>query len=150
MVLQWSSHLDPNDGVMIDISPKTLGNSPEMPNDISGYNNFYDYMNGGHQEDGYSVNPCCRAAIYPQLVKRGDYAGTGWVFGPMDRTRNASGTLVYHPELREWPPAVWKEIQGSGAVVDDLEWDVKTYFILGGAMHDVAVSTWESRGITTA
>ena len=29
---------------------------------------------------------------------------------------------------------------GQGDVLSDLEWDVKSYFILGGVMHDVAVS----------
>ncbi len=31
---------------------------------------------------------------------------------------------------------------GIGPELDDLEWDVKSYLALGGAMHDVAVSVW--------
>jgi hypothetical protein len=30
--------------------------------------------------------------------------------------------------------------------LDDLEWDVKVYFTLGGAMHDCAVSAWGVKG----
>ena len=147
MVLQWSSHLDPNDGVMIDISPKTLGNSPEMPNDISGYNNFYDYMNGGHQEDGYLVNPVTGQPYTPQLVKRGDYArvlAEFWADGPDSETPPGHWFTILNYVSDH--PLFEKKYRGSGAVVDDLEWDVKTYFILGGAMHDVAVSTWGIKG----
>ena len=34
-------------------------------------------------------------------------------------------------------------------VLNDLEWDVKAYFTLGGAVHDAAVSAWGIKGITT-
>lgn len=30
--------------------------------------------------------------------------------------------------------------------MDDLEWDVKAYFILGGAVHDAAVAAWGIKG----
>jgi hypothetical protein len=30
--------------------------------------------------------------------------------------------------------------------LDDLEWDVKSYLTLGGAMHDAAVSAWGIKG----
>ena len=30
--------------------------------------------------------------------------------------------------------------------MSDLEWDIKSYFILGGVMHDVAISVWGIKG----
>jgi hypothetical protein len=39
-------------------------------------------------------------------------------------------------------PLFEKRFNGEGPILDDLEWDVKAYFTLGGAMHDVAVSVW--------
>ena len=30
--------------------------------------------------------------------------------------------------------------------MNDLEWDVKGYFTLGGAMHDAAISAWGIKG----
>ena len=33
-------------------------------------------------------------------------------------------------------------IGGEGAEVDRLEWDVKLYFTLNGAVHDAAVAAW--------
>ncbi|REK09421.1 MAG: PEP-CTERM sorting domain-containing protein [Planctomycetota bacterium] len=38
-----------------------------------------------------------------------------------------------------------KRIGGSGPIVSDLEWDVKTYFTLNGAMHDAAVAAWGAK-----
>jgi hypothetical protein len=35
---------------------------------------------------------------------------------------------------------------GTGHTLDALEWDVKAYFTLGGAMHDAAVSAWSIKG----
>ena len=32
-----------------------------------------------------------------------------------------------------------KRFQGQGDIVSALEWDVKSYFILGGGMHDSSI-----------
>jgi hypothetical protein len=42
----WSSHLDPSDGVMWDVSPASLGNAP-LP-DPSQDQDFYDLFGGGN------------------------------------------------------------------------------------------------------
>jgi hypothetical protein len=44
-----------------------------------------------------------------------------------------------HPQLE-------KKFKGEGPVLDDLEWDVKSYFCLAGAMHDAAVTAWGVKG----
>ena len=43
-------------------------------------------------------------------------------------------------------PDLVKKFKGEGEIVDDLEWDVKSYFVLGGAMHDAAISAWGIKG----
>ena len=43
-------------------------------------------------------------------------------------------------------PQFERKMAGQGAVLDDLEWDVKAYFALSGALHDVAVSAWGIKG----
>ena len=35
---------------------------------------------------------------------------------------------------------------GTGPELDKLEWDVKAYFKLGGAMHDAAITAWGIKG----
>jgi hypothetical protein len=82
----------------------------------------------------------------PQIVPRGDYVrvlAEFWADGPSSET----------------PPGHWftiansvndnlatKRLGGQGPVVDELEWDVKLYLTLGGALHDVAVSVWGMKG----
>ncbi|NNF34679.1 MAG: T9SS type A sorting domain-containing protein [Saprospiraceae bacterium] len=39
-----------------------------------------------------------------------------------------------------------KQYEGQGEILDDLEWDVKSYLTLGGAMHDAAVTAWGIKG----
>lgn len=43
----WSSHLDPRDGVMIDISPTSLGNIAPLPTTFEAMRDYYDLKNGG-------------------------------------------------------------------------------------------------------
>jgi len=43
-------------------------------------------------------------------------------------------------------PLTVKRIGGEGETLSDLEWDIKTYFLLGAAMHDSAVNTWGLKG----
>jgi hypothetical protein len=43
-------------------------------------------------------------------------------------------------------PALEKRFKGAGPVLDDLEWDVKVYFALGGGVHDAAVTAWGIKG----
>ena len=43
-------------------------------------------------------------------------------------------------------PRTEKRLGGRGRLLDDLEWDVKVYFALGGAMHDAAVAAWGAKG----
>jgi hypothetical protein len=48
-------------------------------------------------------------------------------------------TIGQHPDLV-------KRFEGEGPVLDSLEWDVKIYFALGGAMHDAAITAWGAKG----
>ena len=42
-------------------------------------------------------------------------------------------------------PLLTKRIGGSGDIVDDLQWDVKLYLALNGAVHDAAVAAWGTK-----
>jgi len=145
MVAIWSSHLDPASGVMVDISPGSIGNSPLQ--DPSEWANFYNLFEGGDSGKGHPVNPVTGDPYQPQTVPLGDYArvlAEFWADGPDSET----------------PPGHWftianyvadhqltvKRLGGRGPIVDDLEWDVKTYLTLGGAMHDCAIAAWGVKG----
>jgi hypothetical protein len=44
LVAAWSSLLDPKDGVMVDISPASIGNNSSYPSNWADYHSFYDFL----------------------------------------------------------------------------------------------------------
>jgi hypothetical protein len=135
------SHLDPDDGVMIDISPAAYGNNSL---DFSG-----DYGNGNfgiYDGHGYTNNPVTGQPYEHNLVKRGDYArvvAEFWADGPSSETPPGHWNVLAN-YLADHPLLV-KRIGGTGPVVDDLEWDVKMYFAVNAALHDAACAAWGTK-----
>lgn len=130
-VLEWSGELDPADGVMIDISPASRGNNTLGTND-------------GHGRD---LNPITGQPYEQQLVPAGDYyrvLAEFWADGPDSETPPghwfAVANYVVDHELHV------NQFGGEGNILDALEYDVKMYLALGGAMHDSAVSAWGVKG----
>ncbi|MDB4962801.1 MAG: hypothetical protein JWP01_2800 [Myxococcales bacterium] len=128
-VLDWSGKLDPTTGVMADISPNARGNNTLGTNDGT----------------GHRVNPTTCQPYAPQVVPEGDYyrvLAEFWADGPNSET----------------PPGHWfsilnyvsdrlleKKFEGQTAM-GDLEWNVKTYLVMGGALHDAAIAAWGAKG----
>ena len=142
----WSSHLDPTDGVMWDISPGSLGNA-QLVTDLDDYDEFFDKLNGGDNGTGYAVNPVTGQPYEPQIVPRGDYVrvlAEFWADGPASETPPGHWFTILNYVSDH--PLLVKRIGGSGPVLDDLQWDVKCYLALGGAMHDVAIACWGAKG----
>ena len=146
MVVQWSSHLDPTDGVMIDISPASLGNAGELPDEEQFYD-YYNFFEGGDPSLGHELNPVTGQPYEPQMVPRGDYTrvlAEFWADGPDSETPPGHWfTLINYVNSH---PMLEKRYEGVGPIIDDLEWDIKSYFLLGAAMHDSAVATWSIKG----
>jgi hypothetical protein len=149
LVASWSSHLDPNDPTMIDISPGALGNFDlaNYPETFEEYKTFYDFTNGGDASTGHALNPTTGMPYAPNMVKRSDYArvlAEFWADGPDSETPPGHWfTLMNYVSDH---PNVVKKIGGQGATLSNLEWDVKCYLALGGAMHDSAINTWGIKG----
>ncbi len=147
LVAIWSGQLDPADAVMWDISPESIGNNPEFPTTFEEYRSFYDLLQGGDPGTGHAVNPHTGMSYKPQMVPRGDYArvlAEFWADGPDSETPPGHWFTILnyvndHPEFD-------KRFKGTGPVLDDLEWDVKAYFVMGGAVHDAAVCAWGAKG----
>jgi len=143
LVSAWSSHLDPADGVMVDISPASLGNISALPVDIADYRNFYDLLNGGDTSSGYTANPVTGVPYASQLVPRGDYArvlAEFWADGPDSETPPGHWFVIFNSVVDH--PLFERRMEGAGTALGPLEWDVKAYFALGGAMHDSAIAAW--------
>jgi hypothetical protein len=126
-VITRSSQLTTNDGVMMDISPASLGNNSLGTND-------------GH---GYILNPVTGQPYQTNLVRRGDYArcmAEFWADGPSSETPPGHWNVIANTVGDT--PGFQKRLAGSGPVLDPLEWDVKVYFALNSALHDAAVACW--------
>ena len=153
--LIWSSHLDPSDGVEIDISPASLGNFDldhlgtidDFPRTIDRLRAYYDRFDGRGQGRGRGLNPRTGEPYRPVTVPRGDFARVAaefWPDGPGDETPPGYWFVILNNVGDH--PLFEKRFAGRGPVLDDLEWDVKAYLTLGGALHDAAVATWSIKG----
>jgi hypothetical protein len=147
LVSIWSAHLDPGDSVMWDISPASIGNIASFPTTLPGLRDFYQDLEGGDIGQGHALNPHTNQPYEPQMVPRADYArvlAEFWADGPDSETPPGHWFTILnyvsdHPELV-------KRFKGEGPVLDALEWDVKAYFALGGAVHDAAIAAWGIKG----
>lgn len=143
----WSAQLDPTDGIEIDTSPARLGNLSKYPNTFEEYQSFYSDVFTNELNQGHAVNPSTGTPYAPNVVNRGDYTralAEFWADGPDSETPPGHwfvilNTVLDHPELV-------RRIGGQGPTLGDLEWDIKAYLTLGGAMHDAAIVAWGIKG----
>ena len=130
-VIRDSSYLDPSDGVQIDIGPGALGGNTLGTND----------------GDGHDLNPATGEPYEPDMVLRGDYTralAQFWADGPASETPPGHWNTVAN-DVSDTPGFRFR-IGGTGPEVDRLEWDVKLYFALNGAVHDAAIAAWGLKG----
>jgi hypothetical protein len=129
-LIRFSGRTDPTDGVLIDASPGAIGNNSLGMDDGT----------------GHPVNPYTGEPYAPNIVKRADWqriVAQFWSDGPQSETPPGHWNVVAN-EVADHPALV-KRIGGSGPVVTDLEWDVKVYVALNGAVHDAAISAWSTK-----
>ena len=151
MVALWSGMLSPLDTVTINISPGAMGNSspPLSMAALSGgdLSSFYKVMDGGDAGTGYSANPATGLPYAPNIVLRGDYARVLAEFfadGPTAETPPGHWFVILH-YVRDSVLSN-RRMGGAGEELNPLEFDVKAYFALGGAMHDTAIAVWGAKG----
>lgn len=116
-----------NDPTEIDISPGAIGNNPL----------------GADTGTGFTVNPVTGLPYSPKIVKRGDYVrvlAEYWADGPNSETPPGHWHVIAN-QLADNPLTV-KKIGGVGPTVNDLEWDIKSYFAVSAATHDAACAAW--------
>ena len=78
---------------------------------------------------------------------RGDFArvfAEYWADGPKSETPPGHWNVIAN-EVAD-SPGFERRLGGTGAALDPLEWDVKMYFALNGAVHDAAIAAWGLKG----
>jgi len=149
VVAEWSGHLGPDDPVVWDTSPGRIGalTDEDLPVDADGYRAFYDSSGEGALGQGRALNPVTGEAYAPNPVRRGDYTrvlAEFWADGPDSETPPGHWFTILNAVSDD--ERLDKRLGGQGPTLPDLEWDVKTYLALGGAMHDAAVAAWSLKG----
>jgi hypothetical protein len=130
-VIRLSSLLDPAGAATIDISPGALGANPLGTND-------------GH---GHEVNPLTGQPYAANLVNQGDFGRAlteFWADGPHSETPPGHWNVVANA-VSDTPGFEFR-MGGAGPQIGRLEWDVKLYFALNGAVHDAAIAAWGAKG----
>ena len=130
-VIRDSSLLDPANPATIDISPGARGANSLGTND-------------GH---GHPVNPMTGQPYPPDVVNRGDFGrvmAEFWADGPKSETPPGHWNVLANLVSDELAPDL--RIGGAGPAADRLQWDVKLYLALNGAVHDAAVAAWGLKG----
>ncbi|MCA9169468.1 MAG: hypothetical protein KDB23_17470, partial [Planctomycetales bacterium] len=129
-LLRFSNSLDPTQGdgaQLINISPSANGNRAL----------------GTHDSQGYDVNPVTGQPYTDNFVVTADYGrilAEFWADGPASETPPGHWNVIANTVSAN--PLLEKRIGGTGEIVDDLQWDVKMYLSLNGAVHDAAIAAW--------
>lgn len=147
MVSVWSSQLDPTDTTKKETGPKGYGNIPLSYLPVGQHTTYYNYLTGGDTSTGYSINPITSQPYASNLTNLGDYGrvvSQFWADGPTSETPPGHWFTILNYVSDH--PSFSKQYEGIGPVLNDLEWDVKAYLTLGGAMHDCAISAWGAKG----
>ncbi|MBL49232.1 MAG: hypothetical protein CMP28_09780 [Roseibacillus sp.] len=126
-VIRYSSLLDPTSAPVLDCSPGNIGNNSLGANDGT----------------GHVKNPVTDAPYAANLVNEADFGrviAEYWADGPESETPPGhwnviANEVVDHPDFE-------RRFMGAGPVLDELEWDVKMYFLINAAVHDAAVAAW--------
>ncbi|HEY0442723.1 MAG TPA: hypothetical protein VGC90_00720, partial [Candidatus Limnocylindrales bacterium] len=130
-VIRDSSELDPGTGKTIDVSPGARGGNSLGTNDGT----------------GHPVNPATGQPYAADVVNLGDFGrvmAEFWADGPKSETPPGHWNVLANAASDELGSNL--RIGGTGATVGRLEWDVKLYLALNGAVHDAAIAAWGLKG----
>ncbi len=134
-VIRDSSRLDPAHGMTIDISPGAHGANPLGTNDGT----------------GHRVNPATGEPYPPRVVNEADFwrvVAEFWADGPKSETPPGHWNVIANLVSDELGAGEGSglRIGGTGDELDRLEWDVKLYLAVNGAVHDAAIAAWGLKG----
>lgn len=132
-VIRYSSWLDPDDGVIVDISPAVVGNNTLGTNDGSGHGPF---------------NPVTGEPYGQILVKHADFGRASaefWADGPDSETPPGHWNTIANEKVTDRLAPEDKRLGGTGPVLDALAWDVHLYLVLNAAVFDAGIAAWDAK-----
>lgn len=133
-MVEKAAALDPDLPATIDISPGAFGNNPLGTND----------------GQGHTENPATGQPYAPNVVPLGDFSrvlAEFWADGPKSETPPGHWNVLANTVSDS--PLVEHRLWGAGPEVERLEWDVKLYLALNGAVHDAAITAWGIKRAST-
>jgi hypothetical protein len=121
---------DPDAPETLDISPGAYGNNPL----------------GSNAGTGHPMNPVTGQPYAPNVVPVGDFVrvmAEMWADGPKSETPPGHWNSLAN-DVTDSPGFV-RKLHGEGPELPALEWDVKMYLAINGAVHDAAVVAWGTK-----
>ncbi len=129
-VIEYQATLGTDESPVADRSPTTRGNNSLGFNDGTGYDR--NPVSG----DVYNSNPVTDADF-------GRVVAEFWADGPSSETPpghwNSLANFVSDHPSQEY------QFRGEGEPLERLEWDIKLYLAMNGAVHDAAIAAWGSK-----
>ena len=125
-VIEKESVLDPTLPATIDLSPGAYGNNSLGTNDGR----------------GHPVNPVTGQPYPANVVKLGDFGRTlaeFWADGPRSETPPGHWNVLANEVGDELGQ---HRMGGDGPELTRLEWDLRLYLAINGAVHDAAIVSW--------
>jgi len=127
-IIRLNSLLFPKSPELIDISPGSLGNN----------------QLGTDDGKGHTINPKTGDKYAANPVKIGDYGRVSamyWSDGPNSETPPGHWNVIANA-VSDHPLLPRRIGGGLHPQVDRLEWDIKMYLALNGALHDAAIAAF--------
>ncbi|WP_459210934.1 vanadium-dependent haloperoxidase [Aquimarina rhabdastrellae] len=143
LVQDFSGALDKNNTTLWDISPKGITSIEEhLPETLEAYKSYYENVQKNKRKKNIK-NPITKKKYEKNVVKQGDYCrviAEFWVDGP--NTTSPPGHWIQFLNKVSYASSFERKWNGKGKALSQLEWDIKSYFLMTGALHDAAISCW--------
>lgn len=140
-VVNWQQQLNPlaEDDHYMDISPRSQGNFDDYP-DVPG---IYYALEGPNLGPGHAYNPVTLEPYETNMVLRSDFTRVlpeFWADGPNSETPPGHWFSILNHDVFGAPEFIpsWK----GETLLSNEEWLARAYLMLGGAFHDVSITTW--------
>ena len=131
-VVRYSARLNPDDAPVLNLSPR-----------VTGDNSLAGIAQGVFDGQGHGINPATGEPYPDNWVNEADFGrvvAEFWADGPDSETPPGHWNTLFNTVNDH--PALVRRVGGVGPEVGPLEWDVKGYLALNGALHDAAVAAW--------